>query len=157
MLTNLTQIQISGLIALLVSTPFLIKSVRNFYFAMASKKWPKVSGTIIEMPLFGRKHNLQYAYTVNRNMIKSHRICFTNTSRPINQGGREFKEKYALNRIVDVFYNPTNPKQAVLEPGRNDGLLFAIVLLVVVFVFGCLAFFDQTSLFELIGLNFQIK
>ena len=157
MLANLTEIQISGLIVLLVSTPFLVKSVRNFHFANASKDWPKVSGIITEMPISGRKYNLHYVYTVNENTIKNHRICFTNTSRPQNQGAKEFNEKYALNRIVDVFYNPINPKQAVLEPGRKDGLLSAIIFLGALFVFGCLALFDQTALYELIGPNFKMN
>ena len=49
MFTNLSQIQISELVTLLVATPFLIKSVRNFYLANASKQWPKVSVTIKEI------------------------------------------------------------------------------------------------------------
>ena len=156
MFSSITQMQITGLIILLISTPFLIKSVRNFYFANASKNWPKVSGTIIEMPIVGRKYKLLYKYTVNRTTINCRRICFTNTSRPQNQDIRAFEDKYALHRIVDVFYNPINPKQAVLEPGRNDGLLLDITLLGALFVFGCAVIFQQISIFGLIASPFKM-
>lgn len=157
MFLNLSQIQISGLVALLVSTPFLIKSVRNFYLANASKQWPKVSGTITKAPEFGRKFGLLYEYTVNRETYKSNKRCFTNSNRPIKQRANVFEEKYALNQIINVYYNPNNRKQAVLEPGRKDGLLLAIIFLGVMFVFGCLAVFNQALFLELIGPYFQIR
>lgn len=157
MFASITQVQISGLIVLLTSTPFLIKSIRNFYLANASKKWTKVNGTIIEMSNIGRRYNLLYEYTVNRTTNKNYRICFTNSNRPINQLASEFKEKYALNRIVDVFYNPIKPKQAVLEPGKKDGLILAIIILSVLFVFGCVAVFNQVFFLELINPYFKIQ
>ena len=151
MFSDLTQIQISGLIALLVSTPFLIKSVRNFYFASASKQWPKISGTIKEISSFGRKYSLQYEYTVNRDTYKNHKICFTNTNAPIDEEFGEFEKKYTIHQIINVFYNPIKPEQAVLEPGRKDGLLITIIIFSVLFIFGCLAFFDQGLFSQLIG------
>ncbi|MGJ8591031.1 MAG: DUF3592 domain-containing protein [Aquaticitalea sp.] len=78
-------------------------------------------------------------------------MCFINSSRPINQRANEFEEKYALNKSVDIIYNPLHPKQSVLEPGRKDGLLLGIIALTIVFVFGCLAVFDQNILMQLIG------
>lgn len=53
MFTSLLQAQIAGIFALMVSTPFLVKSIRNFYLANASKQWPKVSGTILKISGFG--------------------------------------------------------------------------------------------------------
>lgn len=143
MFSSLNQIQISGLIALLVATPFLIKSVRNLYLTNASKHWPKVSGTIIEISIFGRKYSLLYEYTINKETYKSHKICFTNTNAPTKERASVFEKKYALHQIVNVFYNPIHPEQAVLEPGRKDGLVLAIVILSILFAFGCLALFDQ--------------
>jgi hypothetical protein len=141
MLTSLTQIQISGLVALSVSTPFLIKSVRNLYLTNASKQWPKVSGTIKEISGLGIKYSVLYEYTVNRATYNSHKISFTTSNTVKNQSVKEFEKRYVLNQIVDVFYNQNNPKTAVLEPGRKEGLLLAIIILSVLFAGGCMAFF----------------
>jgi hypothetical protein len=158
MFSSLNQIQISGLIALLVATPFLIKSVRNLYLANASKKWPKVSGAIHKISDFGstKKFRLQYVYTLSKTAYKSNRIFFTNSNSAIKQRATEFEKKYTLHQIIDVFYNPKNPKQAVLEPGRKDGLLLAIIILSILFVFGCLAVFNPALLMQLIGPYFEI-
>ncbi len=39
------------------------------------------------------------------NTHKGQRICFTNTNSPINESYIDFEERYALEKIVDVFYN----------------------------------------------------
>ncbi|MDW5290220.1 DUF3592 domain-containing protein [Formosa sp. PL04] len=156
MFSNLTQIQVSGLIVVLVLTPFLIKSVRNFYLANASKHWPKISGTIKEMSGFGKKYSVLYEYTVNRDTYKSNKICFTNTNAPVSESASEFEKKYALNQIINVFYNPQNPKQSVLEPGRKDGLLQSIIFLGILFVFGCLAVLYQDLFLQILDPYIQI-
>jgi len=156
MFTNLTQIQISGLIALLFSTPFLIKSVRNLYLNNASKQWPKVSGIIKEISDFGVKYRLLYEYTVNRETYRNNTIVFTNSNTAVNKRAAEFDKKYALHQIVDVFYNPKNPKQAVLEHGRKDGFLFVIITLSALFVIGSLAVFNQALFLQLMDALFQL-
>lgn len=156
MLLSLTQIQMSGLVALLVSTPFLIKSVRNLYLTNVSKQWPKVSGTIKQISGVGVKYRVLYEYTVSRATYKSRQICFTNSNSVKKQNVREFEKRYALNQIVDVFYNQNNPKIAVLEPGRTEGLLLAIIILSILFVLGCLAVVDQSLFFQFLEPHFQI-
>lgn len=154
MFLNLTDIQMAGLIALMVTTPFLIKSIRNIYLANASKQWRKVNGTIIEMSDFGKKFNLQYEYIVNGDLFKSRKICFTNTNSPIDDSASKFDEKYALNKTVDVFYNPEKLNQAVLEPGRKDGLFATIIFLGALFVIGSIALFNQDLFLQLIATYF---
>lgn len=158
MFSSLTQIQISGLIALLVVTPFLIRSIRNLYFANASKQWPKVSGTINKISDFGstQKFRLQYVYTINKQAFNSNRIFFTNSNTSKKQRATAFEKKYALHQIIDVFYNPKNLQQSVLEPGRKEGLLLAIIALGIVLVFGCLAVFDQALFSTCMDALFQL-
>ncbi|MCK0123859.1 DUF3592 domain-containing protein [Gelidibacter sp. F2691] len=141
MFFSFTQIQISGLVAMLVATPFLIKSVRNFYLTTKSRQWPKISGTITQVSGFGLKHKVHYEYTVNSSTFKGQRVCFTNNNSRHYKSAVEFEKKYTKNQIINVFYHPNNPAQAVLEPGRTDGLMLAIVILSVMFVGGWIAVF----------------
>jgi hypothetical protein len=158
MISNLSQIQISGLIAFLVSTSFLIGLIRNVVLSNASKRWPKVSGTITEISDFGSnlKYRLQYSYSVNGNTYKNNRIIFSTSKTYIKLRAREFENKYTQNQIVDVFYNPKNPKQAVLEPGRNDGAVLVILLLFGLMILSSLAIFNQTVFLQMMNQLFQI-
>lgn len=51
----------------------------------------------------GVKHRLLYEYKVNRDTYKSRKIYFTKIKCTTNRRVSEFEEKYALNRIVDLF------------------------------------------------------
>lgn len=151
MFTNLTDMQMAGLITILVTTPMLLIPLRNLYLAKASKLWNKVNGTIVKMPGISKGDGLIFEYTVNGVSYSSRTICFTNTKSPMNEVIRKFEEKYSLNKIVDVYYNPEKHKQAVLEPGRRDGLLFAITFLSAILVVGIYGLFNQNILLQLIG------
>lgn len=151
MFTNLTDMQMAGLVTTLVTTPMLLIPLRNLYLANASKLWNKVKGTVVKMPGNSKGDRLIFEYTVNGVSYNSQNICFTNTKSPMNEGIRKFEEKYSLNKIVDVYYNPEKPKQAVLEPGRRDGLLFAITFLGALFVVGVFELLNQDIVSQLLG------
>lgn len=148
MISNLSQIQIAGLIACLAATPFIIASIRNLMLSKASKHWPKVDGVIKGISDFGSeiKFKMTYEYVVNRNTYQSSRIIFSTSSTYHKYYAREFEVKYTQNQTVDVFYNPKNPKQAVLEAGRNSSSVSNIVLLIVFIVFSAVAIFKQDLL-----------
>ena len=55
-----------------------------------------------------------------------------------------------------MFYNPKNPKQAVLEPGRNDGAVLVILLLFGLMILSSLAIFNQTVFLQMMNQLFQI-
>lgn len=148
----LSHIQISGLIALLVALPFLIMSVRNLLLSKASKDWPKVNGIIKEIKDFGAevKFKLVYEYVVEKNSYKSSRIIFSTSSTYHRYNAREFEKKYAIDQVVNVYYNPLKPKQAVLEPGRNDGSLAGVIMFGILMLLGGLAIFNQSLFYQLI-------
>nr|WP_247653719.1 DUF3592 domain-containing protein [Flavobacterium sp. CS20] len=69
---------------------------------------------------------------------------------------REFRSKYSPGQQVEVFYNPNKPKMAVLEPGRKDGIVLAVVITSVSFIYGYIAFFNQDLYTEITEKLFQL-
>ncbi len=132
---------ISSFIILVVATPFLVFFVRNFFLSLASKNWTKVIGTIttIHESPSGQKFGLEYQYAVRNHNYKNRCIFYSNNI--FNRLSVENGKKYTENQIVDVFYNPKKPRQAVLEPGRTDGALLRIVVLGIIVLYGLFAVF----------------
>lgn len=101
-------------------------SLRLFILGMKSKTWKPVKGKILsqlEIKEAGdasrhRRMNhlmIQYEYYVNGIRYISDRVRFKFN----NQNLEEEKKRYQENAIVDVYVNPKNGAQAVLEPGLN--------------------------------------
>jgi len=145
MFENLSQIQLSGLIALLAFFPLLVLSIRNLLLSRTSMHWPKASGKITKIWDFGAeaKFKLTYEYTVDRTIYKNSKIIFSTSSIYHKHLAREFEKKYAIDQVVNVYYNPLKPQQAILESGRNDGSLVGIIMLGMLMLLGGLALFNQ--------------
>lgn len=158
MFTGLSQINISGFIALIVAVPFLIFTIRNLRLSKASKDWPKVNGMVLNVQDFhaNEKFNLEYEYTVHNNTFKNKRIFYSNTAVYRKDLALEFDKKYAKHQIVSVFYNPKKPKQAVLEPGRTDCSFWRIGILGVITLLGGMAVVAPNSSIRLIDALFQL-
>ncbi|RXJ43795.1 DUF3592 domain-containing protein [Gelidibacter gilvus] len=152
------KIDILGLIALVVATPFFIFFVRNVMLSKASKNWPKVNGTIINIPNMPtvRKYSMEYEYEVGGTTYRNRRVFYSNIDAYSISLAIEFDKKYSKHQIVDVFYNPKKPKQAVLEPGRIDGAFLGVALLGMVVIYGVFAVFAPTLYAQFIDLLFQI-
>ena len=152
------KIDVVGLIALAVATPFLVFFVRNFLLAKASKNWLKVIGTIttIHKRQSGQKFRLEYEYVVCNHNYKNRCIFYSNSILNSNRIAKEFDKKYVKHQIVDVFYNPKKPKQAVLEPGRIDGAFLGIGLLGIIMMYGVFAVFAPNLFAQFIDVLFQL-
>jgi len=95
-----------------------------------SRRWAKVEGKVITSNVNeftgkgGRTYRpmVIYAYSVGAVRFMSSRIA----SRPLASSDRSaaarFVEKYPVGKTVQVFYDPQDPEQAVLEPGANPWL-----------------------------------
>ncbi len=137
------KIDIPGPIALLVATPLLVFIIRNVILSKASKNWPKVNGTIIEISKMRSRNKfaLEYGYEALGHTYKNCRIFYSNTQVYSNKLAIEFDKKYSKHQIVDVFYNLKRPNQAVLEPGRSNVTFIEIAMLGVIMIYGLLAVF----------------
>ncbi|MEZ4855002.1 MAG: DUF3592 domain-containing protein [Gelidibacter sp.] len=158
MFHGLTQYQITGLILMMVILPLLLNTMYIWYLANKSKLWPKVQGTIqtINISASEIKMNLEYSYQVQGEAFKNQRVFFANTKYYKKNRAIEFEKKYQEGQQVNVFYNPNKPSMAVLEPGRKDGVILAIILTVLIFSLGYIAFFNEAILANLLNQQFQI-
>ncbi|GAA4804954.1 DUF3592 domain-containing protein [Litoribaculum gwangyangense] len=144
MFQELTDYQTTGLIIMLIISPLLINTLYIWYLANQSKRWPKVEGTIQTVNIHGSEiqMDLEYSYQVQGETHKNKRIFFTNSKYYKKNRAIEFEKKYREGQQVNVFYNPNKHRMAVLEPGRKDGVISAIILLTLFFTLGYVAFFN---------------
>jgi len=144
-LSELTQYQTADLIVMVVILPLLLNTLFIWYLANKSKQWPKVQGTIQIVNIHGSEiqMDLEYNYQVQGETHKNKLIFFTNSKYYKKSRAVEFEKKYQEGQQVNVFYNPNKHRMAVLEPGRKDGVISAIILLALVFSLGYIAFFNE--------------
>jgi hypothetical protein len=124
-------------ILLLVSSPvvgFLV--YQTFTAARASAAWPSVEGkitcsnavdrTVGVKPKF--EVNIAYTYTVDGREYTGSRVCFADSTGSGESAVRAVVDRYPMNSTPQVFYDPANPAQSVLEAGASRG---AIILLAI--------------------------
>ncbi len=139
--SNLSQMQINGLILLVSSLPLLAWSLWNLHLSVRSKTWPKVKGEILEVPLTKRPYILKYQYMVGGKTYKHTRIFFTN-SIEWERRAKSMRKIYKEGQAIEVFYDYDNFKRAVLQPGRKDGLITSILFLTVFILIGGTAYYN---------------
>ncbi len=101
---------------------------RKFRTARNASSWPTVQGRILSAaledgpfmgrPIPGRTHRatIKYTYEVGGREWTSRRVFFGDEFFEKGDGARDRVRKYEPDSSVDVFYNPDDPAQAVLEP-----------------------------------------
>lgn len=145
-------IDMVGLIVLLVATPILVVVIHNVLLSKAARHWPKVNGTIIDNPIMlsVQQYGMEYEYEVSGITYRNRRVFYSNIDAYSLSLAIEFDKKYAKNQIVDVFYNPKNPQQAVLEPGRTDGAFLGATILGMMVTYGVVTVFVPNSFAQFI-------
>ena len=122
--------------------------------ARASSEWPSVEGRILSSELdfwqernrdTGRSTtvyvaNVEYGYRVNGKRHMSRRVAFGGRGSTASAKGYDKSavqavvERYPTGKAVDVYHDPHDPAQAVLEPGmtrfRRRAWIFPVVFLV---------------------------
>ena len=113
------------------------------YFYIKSKQslqWYNVKGTVLKSELdescmgsgepVTYKAKIEYSYTVAEKTYYSERIFYGDFLRhnlPFRSG--KFVEKYKEGDVVNVFYNPHNPKEAVLQQGVHSNVVRILITL----------------------------
>lgn len=120
-----------------IAFPFLLwKAWQNHQTAKASVAWPTTEGTITKVERFKRLFRwlprVAYTYSVGEKSYASERISFAAGYRPKEVD--EVLNRYAVGQSVPVYYPPTKPAEAVLQPGSNKQVTAPIRMLIVCFV-----------------------
>jgi hypothetical protein len=106
--------------------------------ATEAKKWPATNGTVTRSEVAGAiKYypSIAYTYTVDNVVYNSNSISNINFNTKNRSVVVEFLKKYPLGSEIKVYYNDSEPSEALLEPGINTGniflLAFGMILLLI--------------------------
>jgi hypothetical protein len=124
---NLTQIV--GLITFVVGLVILALSTIATLKSISSKEWLTTGGKIIHSTIYNYREtneanstyrpDIAFEYGVDGEKFISDRLYYG--VKIMSSGNwaksRKLIEKYPVDKEIIVFYNPNNPKEAVIEPG----------------------------------------
>ena len=128
----------------------LITNIGRLQITLAQKKWPAVSGTILESKISDLRQawpTIVYTYTVNgQEFTRSTHLHFPAFGGRTNRLDAATKviAAYAPGEQVRVYYNPQNPSESLLKPGPTWDI-FGQIGLALTFL-GTSAFFLAASL-----------
>ena len=122
---------LTGLISGIFGLALFFLFIKTLRFAVSSKNWPRVEGTIVSSDVAeddeGYYPAISFSYTVDG-------VDYTSTSfNPNELVARSIMgKKAAENKIrtlpigapIKIYYKPDDPRKAVLEPGVTLGSFF---------------------------------
>ena len=141
----------------------MIADIRKRRKAEESTSWPNIHGTITRAWVETQEHEddygsktithfprWEYEFPVSEMTYTSQNISFGGTGGSNRESeAREGLKQYPLNSQVQVFYNPSNPEEAVLVPGTQGTMTLVIfggcLTLIMFFIIVGLAIWALTS------------
>ena len=132
----------------LIGAVCLFIGLRNRARARASAEWLTVPGNLLSFEITRGKTkrqthyypHLEYEYTVNGTRYTSKRISFGYLAYDSEDEAKSDIERRVQRNPTKVYYNPKNPKDAVLICGGASGSAVLIgigaILIVLPFLFG---------------------
>jgi len=121
--------------------------------AYESRSWPNTQGTVIASYIDKRSHRdsnnhtrivytpkIRYQYQVEGKHYTCKRIAFGGESGGKRSKAKKVVDKYPSGKKVTVYYNPQDPKVAVLKAGFSWGAVFAFLAGIVFFAVGVMGF-----------------
>ncbi len=127
-----------GAVIFLFAGLWLVGSaLRDFLMERASKHWPAIQGEIVSAAIRegistkqGRTERyylpkIEYAYAVNGKRYTANRIDFggEGAALPSREEADVVTHKYPVGARVQVYYNPSHPATAVMEPAQVRNVL----------------------------------
>jgi len=104
---------------------------RGFQKGKANKEWPAITGRVSSTSLSSAENDLlpdiRFSYTVDNDHHEG-RVEFPPGTMPMPGFANTELEKYPQGSEIKVYYNPRQPAQSTLTPGRanDDWLILAM-------------------------------
>lgn len=128
-------LQLLPLVFVITGAVILFFGARQMQQATASQSWPAVAGVVTVSELgkhLGNEENdstsysadISYDYVVDDTSYINSAIQFGQVSSSDPSVARTVLKRYEVGQAVQVYYNPANPAQAVLEPGLRGATWF---------------------------------
>ena len=121
--------------------------------AYESRSWPNTQGTVISSYIDKRSHRdsnkrtsivytpkIQYQYQVEGKHYTCKRIAFGGESGGKRSKAKKVVDRYPSGKKVTVYYNPQDPKVAVLKAGFSWGAILAFLAGGIFFGVGVMGF-----------------
>ena len=127
----------------------LVRGIVHYRTGKASASWPSAEGQVVVAMvdmrvstdsdgMTSRRYTprVVYNYTLNGQQFSSDQVHIGSKSNYASHARAASKLAYQAGQQVNVFYNPENPSQAVLEPGSTRGAWGTLLIGIVFFVAG---------------------
>jgi hypothetical protein len=148
----LMSIKLVGLLLLVGGIISLYSGLKKSRLIKDSKNWPTALGKVVTSNYYRRRTFneiapgawmkeyyyeiwIKYDYSISGKTYTSERICVDKV-KSVNSSdeAEDFIEEYPRGGSVTVYYDPTNPRLAILELSEEDNnftYLFSIAMLVI--------------------------
>lgn len=109
---------------------------------LKAKNWPTASGSVVDSQITMHYDDdgdrmygtaITYRYAVDGLDYSGNKRTFVEYSSNNRNRAENIVAMYAPEMPVQVFYNPEDPEEAVLEPGTNGGM-FLVLLVPLIFI-----------------------
>jgi len=115
------------IIFLFVGSSFVYFGIKSYQNEIATESWPQTEGIIISSDIYSSSGdhsttygaNIVYQYQVNGINYTSDDVSSADFSSSDSSHAQRIINKYYVGKNVIVYYNPSNPSDAVLEPGTT--------------------------------------
>jgi hypothetical protein len=107
-----------------IGAALLLYGSSELYTGWSSLSWPTVNGkTLYSAAHLGPQSHTRiwYEYYVNNRRFVADTYRFGGNGTPFDDVAVAAAKRYAPGRVVTVYYNPSNPAEALLEPGAWYG------------------------------------
>jgi len=136
--------------------------VQIFLEAKASANWPTAAGIFQKVAVretsFNRYYaDVAYTFSVAGHEYTGSRISASDGEYNIHDGAVQAIQGLRVGEDVTVYYNPSNPHQAVIRAGAGLQEHFLLMLPIAIFAFGVYAFHLLHRTKELTVQNVQPK